>query len=416
MLAVWLTQLGRCLQQAFLMFWVTLWPLILGFALSGAVQAFARRDTMQRRLGSRRPAAVLRASGYGMASSSCSYASAAMARSLFMKGADFTASLVFMFASTNLVIELGIVLIALIGWQFAAGEFVGGCIMISLLAALGGLWFRGRLVDQLRSRQPDGAGVTRTDADPPPVQADEPWTTRARTKAGWADAATFMMGDLTMLRKELLIGFTVAGFLTVLVPAHVWHALFIPGHGFWTVLENVIVGPLIAIISFVCSIGNVPLAATLWGGGISFGGVLSFLFADLLTFPLLLVYRRYYGTGVMLRMLVLFWAVMSTAGLLTYYLFELVGLVPTSRSTVVRDTHVSFNATTVLNVIFLALFGVLYWLYRTRTQGGGGVSVAIDPICGLAVPLAEGALFSDRHGNRAYFCSEHCRDAFATAA
>ena len=175
-----------------------------------------------------------------------------------------------------------------------------------------------------------------------------------------------------MVRRELVIGYTVAGFLAVLVPTSVWQSVFLTGHGFWTSVENVIVGPFIAIISFVCSIGNVPLAAALWKGGISFGGVISFIFADLIAFPLLMIYRRYYGTRLMLRMLAVFWALMSTAGLLTELLFRAAGLVPTVRPTTVAPAHFSWNYTTYLNLVFLVVFGVLYGTYRNRERLGGG--------------------------------------------
>ena len=226
------------------MFWETLWPLILGFGLAGAVQAFVSRDAMRRRLGDHRTPAVLRASGYGMVSSSCSYAASAMAKSLFVKGADFVAAMVFMFASTNLVIELGIVLVVLMGWQFAVSEFVGGFIMIGLLATLGTLWLRGRLVVQARERlqaAEDPSGHQH-DAAADTAGRRLPLKVRLRTTADWADSATYTMSDLTMLRRELVIGYTVAGFLAVLVPTSVWQAVFITGHGFWTSVENAIVG------------------------------------------------------------------------------------------------------------------------------------------------------------------------------
>ncbi len=386
-----LVDIGRSLREGFFMFWETLWPLVLGFGLAGAVQAFVSRDAMRQRLGDHRAPAVLRASGYGMASSSCSYAASAMAKSLFVKGADYIAAMVFMFASTNLVIELGIVLVVLMGWQFAVSEFVGGIIMIVLLATCGALWLRGRLVVQARERLQGAEDSARTPARtrPPTGAAGQPpLRTRLQSMAGWADSATYTMSDLTMLRRELVIGYTVAGFLAVLVPTSVWQAVFISGHGFWTSLENAIVGPFIAIISFVCSIGNVPLAAALWKGGISFGGVIAFIFADLIAFPLLLIYRRYYGTRLMLRMLVVFWALMSTAGLLTELLFRAAGLVPTVRPTTVAPAHFSWNYTTYLNLIFLVLFGVLYWLYRNRERLGGGDRYARDPVCGMQVETA----------------------------
>jgi uncharacterized membrane protein YraQ (UPF0718 family)/YHS domain-containing protein len=409
-----LVDIGRSLREGFFMFWETLWPLILGFGLAGAVQAFVSRDAMRRRLGDHRVPAVLRASGYGMVSSSCSYAASAMANSLFAKGADFIAAMVFMFASTNLVIELGIVLVVLMGWQFAVSEFVGGFIMIALLASFGALWLRGRLVVRARERVQamgeDGSdhqhGGT-AEAHPRP-----PLKVRLRSLPDWADSATYTMSDLTMLRRELVIGYTVAGFLAVLVPTSVWQAVFITGHGFWTSVENAIVGPFIAIISFVCSIGNVPLAAALWSGGISFGGVIAFIFADLIAFPLLLIYRRYYGTRLMLRMLAVFWALMSTAGLLTELLFRAAGLVPTQRPTTIAPAHFSWNYTTYLNLVFLALFGVLYYLYRNRERLGGGDRYARDPVCGMQVEKAHAPASRHHAGKQQYFCSDHCAQRF----
>ncbi len=411
-----LVDIGRSLREGFFMFWGTLWPLILGFGLSGAVQAFVSRDAMEKKLGSHRPAAVVRASGYGMVSSSCSYAASAMAKSLFAKGADYVAAMVFMFASTNLVLELGVVLVVLMGWQFAVSEFVGGIIMIALLATLGGLWLRGRRIVEARERvSARGSG---TEHQHGPAEDEgfqrEPWSVRLRSKGGWADSATYTMSDLTMLRRELVIGYVVAGFLAALVPSSVWQAVFISGHGFWTSLENVIVGPFIAIISFVCSIGNVPLAAALWKGGISFGGVISFIFADLIAFPLLMIYRRYYGTRLMLRMLGVFWALMSTAGLITEVIFRAAGLVPTVRPTMIAPAHFSWNYTTYLNIVFLALFGLLYWTYRHREQLGGGLGYVRDPVCGMQVETAHAPASLVHAGERFYFCSDHCAERFST--
>jgi uncharacterized membrane protein YraQ (UPF0718 family)/YHS domain-containing protein len=399
------------------MFWETLWPLILGFGLSGAVQAFVSHESMQKKLGNHRPAAVARASGYGMVSSSCSYAASAMTKSLFAKGADFVSAMVFMFASTNLVIELGIVLVVLMGWQFAVSEFVGGFIMIILLASLGGLWLRGRLVVQAREGLTSGGerGHEHGPTDNAELQR-QPWKTKLRSKGGWADSASYTMADLTMLRKELFIGYVVAGFLTTLVPVHVWNTVFLHGHGFWTSVENVIVGPFIAIISFVCSVGNVPLAAALWHGGISFGGVISFIFADLIAFPLLLIYRQFYGTRLMVRMLVIFWAVMAAAGLITEGIFGVAGLVPKTRPAQIVPDHFSWNYTSYLNIIFLALFVVLFWAYRNRVRLGGGDGYAIDPECGMQVQMANAPATVVFEGERLYFCSDRCAGRFSDGA
>jgi uncharacterized membrane protein YraQ (UPF0718 family)/YHS domain-containing protein len=407
--------IGRSLREAFFMFWETLWPLILGFGLSGAVQTFVGRESMQRKLGNHRAGSVTRASLYGMVSSSCSYAATAMAKSLFVKGADYIAAMVFMFASTNLVIELGIVLVVLMGWQFAVSEFVGGVIMIVLLATLGSLWLRGRQISLARARLSQQDDGSEHQHSPASAQLQrQPLATRLRSKAGWADSATYTMSDLTMLRRELLVGYTVAGFLAVLVPTSVWQAVFITGHGFWTSLENVIVGPFIAIISFVCSIGNVPLAAALWKGGISFGGVISVIFADLIAFPLLMIYRRYYGTRLMLRMLAVFWALMSTAGLITEGIFRAVGLVPTLRPTSVAPARFSWNYTTYLNIVFLLLFALLYWTYRNRERLGAGSGYAKDPVCGMQVEIAHAPAALQRDGESFYFCSDRCAEHFGS--
>jgi uncharacterized protein len=414
--AGWPAGIGRGLREAFFMFWETLWPLILGFGLSGAVQAFVSRDAMQRNLGANCPAAVARASGYGMISSSCSYAASAMAKSLFVRGADFVPAMVFMFASTNLVIELGIVLIVLMGWQFAASEFAGGAIMIVLLAALGGLWLRGRAVARARERldpgPADGAGGRSGHAPAQRARPRQPSASRLRSKGGWADAATYTMSDLTMLRGELIIGYLVAGFLAVLVPVSVWNGLFLTGHGFWTSAENAIVGPFIAIISCVCSIGNVPLAAALWHGGISFGGVTSFIFADLIALPLLLIYRRYYGTRLMLRMLTVFWAVMAVAGLTTEGIFRGAGLVPEHHRASIAPDRFAWNYTAYLNIAFLAIFALLYWAYRHRRQLGGGNGSARDPVCGMQVEAANAPAQIVHQGQPVYFCSDHCARRF----
>jgi hypothetical protein len=409
--AVWVVDVARSFRAAFFMFWETLWPLVLGFGLSGAVQAFVGHASIQRKLGNHRPAAVVRASGYGMASSSCSYAASAMAKSLFAKGADFLSAMVFMVASTNLVIELGVVLVVLMGWQFAASEFVGGTIMIALLVSLGTLYLRGTAITQARQALAEATAHDDRASETTGLQR-QPWNRRLRSGTGWTTAATYTMADLTMLRKELAVGYLGAGFLATLVPVHAWNAVFLHGHGFWTSAENVVVGPFIAIITMVCSVGNVPLAAALWRGGISFGGVVSFIFADLIALPLLLVYRRYYGTELTLRMLALLWTAMAAAGLATEGLFTLAGLVPSTRPGSIAPDHFQWNATTYLNLVSLAVFGLLYRLYRNR---GGGTDIdgfAIDPVCGMQVETANAPATAQHEGVTLSFCSDRCGQRF----
>src|SRR5438093_3708131 len=350
-----LVDIAHSLREAFFMLWETLWALVLGFGLSGAVQAFVSRAELERVLGGSGPREIGRATVFGAASSSCSYAAAAMAKTLFQRGADFVSSMVFMFASTNLVIELGIVLWVLIGWQFALAEIVGGLIMIGLFSVLARFAFRQAEVERAQS------GLNSDEGNNPPAHDDEafiaaPWRQRLRSPGGWADAASYTLADAKMLRKEMAIGYLVAGFLSVLIPTAVWRHVFVSGHGFWTSLENVVIGPFIAVVSFVCSVGNVPLGAALWHGGISFGGVVSFVFADLIALPLLLVYRRYYGSRLTVKLLAVFWVVMGAAGLAVEYLFRAAAIIPTKRPAVVVQSEFQWNYTTYLNITLLLVF------------------------------------------------------------
>jgi uncharacterized membrane protein YraQ (UPF0718 family)/YHS domain-containing protein len=397
------------IAEGWWMFFDTFWALVLGFALSGAVQAFVSRAQMQTALGNHQPKTLAKAGFLGAVSSSCSYAASALAKSLFARGADFTASMIFMIASTNLVVELGIVIWLLLGWQFAAAEFVGGAIMIALLGLV-----LPRVIPRQRT---DAARVALTrDEVASDDEGFEPpsWKQRVRTRAGWADASGYTISDLTMLRKELIAGFAIGGFASALVPTWFWRSLFVTGHGFWSSLQNVVLGPFLALISFVCSIGNVPIAAALWRGGISFGGVTSFVFADLITLPLLLIYRKYFGTAITLRLLAAFWAAMSAAGLATEYLVRAVHLVPKVGTHIVPLTHAGANYTTVLNALAAIGFGVLYWLYRSRTAGASGADrYAKDPVCGMQVEKAIAPARLQLGPQTLYFCSDHCSAKFA---
>jgi uncharacterized membrane protein YraQ (UPF0718 family)/YHS domain-containing protein len=423
-----LVTIGDSLREAFFMFWETLWALVLGFGLSGAVQAFVSRSQMQRVMGRRGPAALTRSSLLGMASSSCSYAASALAKSLFQRGADFTAAMVFMFASTNLVAELGIVLWLLIGWQFTLAEFVGGAIMIVLLGVLVPRLIPRRLVTAARERldrdAADRGGAAEETggghrsgghelADQQPADEGDSLARRLRQRSRWADAAGYTISDLTMLRREILIGFVVAGFAAVAVPAGFWNAVFLHGHGPLTMIENAIVGPFVAIISFVCSIGNVPLAAALWKDGISFGGVVAFIFADLISLPLLFIYRKLYGGRLTLRLLGVFWLVMSVAGLLTELIVKAARIIPPTRPASIAPEHLSWNYTTILNILFLVVLAAIYWLHRSKGRFGGGQDVARDPVCGMQVDKHHPGAVLVAGGQTTYFCSEHCRDRYA---
>ncbi|HEX4015435.1 MAG TPA: permease [Frankiaceae bacterium] len=411
-----LDTIGRSLDEAFFMLWQTLWALILGFTLSGAVQAFVSRGQMQRLMGDHRPAALTRSTFLGIASSSCSYAASALARSLFVRGADFTAAMVFMVASTNLVIELGIVLWLLIGWQFAAAEFVGGAVMVGLLGILLPRVIAAPLADRLRARISDAADTSPQAHHGGPVESDLDASgalrTRLRQPSRWVASAGYTLADLSMLRREIVLGFVAAGFIAVAVPAHVWADVFLTGHGPWTVVENAVVGPFVAVISFVCSIGNVALAAALWKDGISFGGVIAFIFADLITIPLLAIYRTMYGGRVTLRLFGVFWAVMSTSGLVTELTFRALHGVPGRRPDVIASEHFAWDHTTVLNIIFLIGFAGLLLLHRSRDRFDGPQTYAHDPVCGMQVEKANPGAVTAIGSDTVYFCSRRCHDRF----
>ncbi len=417
--ATFLLDIGRSLREGFFMFWETLWALVLGFTLSGVVQAFVSKDQMRAKLGNHRPAAIVRASWYGTVSSSCSYAASAMAKSLFSKGADFTSAMVFMIASTNLVVELGLVMLVLLGWQFAAAEFVGGPLMIVLLALSGGFVFTVPVVQRSLERMRSGihgghdhqamSGVSEERQEE--LEA-ESFSEKVKSPGAWSDASSYAVADATMLRRELVIGYVVAGFLAVIVPTHAWNDLFLHGHGFWTSVENAFVGPLIAVISWVCSIGNVPLAAALWSGGISFGGVIAFIFADLIAMPLILIYRKLYGGQLTIRIVAIFYVVMTIAGLATQEIFRALGAIPSRRTFSVSAAHFEWNYTTFLNVFFILIALAVWWLAQHRDRFGGGVGYAIDPVCGMQVRTNDAPAHS-RHGDITYyFCSDHCRERF----
>ena len=423
MLAVTLSHaavdVGRGLREGFFMFWETFWALALGLTLSGVVQAFVSKEQMRAKLGNHRPAAVARATGYGMVSSSCSYAASAMAKSLFAKGADFTTSMVFMVASTNLVLELGIIMIVLLGWQFAAAEFVGGPIMIGLLASAGGVVFTTSLVAKARGRVNgergeghDHAAMVMVTPDRQERLETEPLRSKLRSPAAWSDASSYAVADATMLRREFAIGYVVAGLLAVLVPSHAWNALFLHGHGFWTVAENALVGPLIAVISWVCSIGNVPLAAALWSGGISFGGVIAFIFADLIAMPLILIYRKFYGWKLTLRVVGLFYAVMVAAGLATEGIFRALGGIPSRRTFSVAAAHWEWNYTTYMNIVFAVVAAGVWWLARNKARFGGGKGYVIDPVCGMQVVEHDAPAHAIFEGTTYSFCSNRCEEKF----
>ncbi|MEU1027313.1 permease [Streptomyces mirabilis] len=352
------------------MTWEITWALILGFGLSAVVQAVVRRATIVRLLGDDRPRTLTLAAGLGAASSSCSYAAVALARSLFRKGANFTAAMAFEIASTNLVVELGVILALLMGWQFTVAEFVGGPIMIVALAVLFRIFLRERLLREAREQAERGLagsmeGHAAMDMS---IQAPGSFARRLLSRDGYTSVAHVFVMEWAAILRDLVIGLLIAGAIAAWVPDAFWQSLFLDGHPLAAKLIGPLVGPLVAIASFVCSIGNVPLAVVLWKGGISFGGVVAFIFADLLILPILNIYRKYYGLRMTGFLLVTFYAAMVLAGYVVEFLFGGLGLIPDQADAMIPMEGVSWNYTTWLNIAFLLLAAALVWRFL-RTGG-----------------------------------------------
>jgi uncharacterized protein len=352
------------------MTWAITWALILGFTLSAVVQAVVRKSTVVRLLGDDRPRTLARAAGLGAASSSCSYAAVALARSLFRKGADFTAAMAFEIASTNLVIELGVILALLMGWQFTLAEFTGGPVMIVILAVLFRLLLRERLLGEARVQADRGLtgsmeGHAAMDMS---IQRPGSFTSRLFSADGYTSVAHVFVSEWAAILRDLVIGLLAAGAIAAWVPDTFWQSFFITGHPLAAKLWGPLIGPVVAIISFVCSIGNVPLAVVLWKGGISFGGVVAFIFADLIIAPILNIYRKYYGRPMALFLLGTFYVAMAGAGYVVEVVFGGLGLIPSPASAKLPDQGVSWDYTTWLNIVFLLLAAAL--IVRFVRTGG----------------------------------------------
>ncbi len=368
------------------MAWQIAWSLVLGFTLSAVVQAVVRRATITRLLGNHRPKTLAVASGLGIASSSCSYAAVALARSLFRKGADFVAAMTFEIASTNLVIELGIIMALLLGWQFTLAEFVGGPIMIVLVALGFRLVLRQRLLDEARRQADRGlAGQMEGHAamDMAIAEGGSLWR-RLRSPSGRTSVSHIFVMEWAAVLRDVVGGLLLAGALGAWVPESFWRHLFLAGHPLMAKIWGPLLGPVISVFAFVCSIGNVPLAAVLWNGGISFGGVVAFIFADLIIIPILLIYRKYYGTKMTLVILGVFYATMVLAGGAVELFFEAVGLVPTARNATVLQPSITWNYTTILNIVFFVLAITLVWRFfrtggRQMLKMMGGAPSGTDP-------------------------------------
>ena len=360
----------RALSMAFAMGWEILWPLILGFTLSAVVEAVVSHREMARLLPDDRSRSIATALALGAASSSCSYAAVALARSLFRKGANFTAAMAFEMASTNLVLELSIIMLVFLGWQFMLAEMIGAPIMVALLVLL----FRSFLTRKLLSEAKEQAdkGIMgrmegHAEMDMSVSEGGSLWQ-RITSEQGLTAISHYFVTDWASVWMDIVGGLLIAGALAAWVPPDFWQSFFLVDQPVLANIWGPIVGPLVAVISFVCSVGNIPLAAVLWNGGISFGGVIAFIFADLIVLPVLNIYRKYYGMRMAGFLFVTFYAAMAGAALIVEVIFSLLGLVPTERNARVVEASVAWNYTSWLNITFLLLAALLIWRFL-RTGG-----------------------------------------------
>ena len=375
-----LQSLGDALIMAGDMFWEVFWPLVLGFALSGVVQAVVSHRSMGRLLGDDSARSLGFATMFGTASSSCSYAAVALVRSLFQKGASFTSTMAFELASTNLVVELGIILIVLLGWPFAAAEFAGGILMVVFIALIFRLTLTPKLVEAARAQALRGvAGRMEGHAAMDMSVTDGSLWSRLTSGRGFTAISHYFVMDWMSIWVDLLLGFLIAGALAAWVPDTFWRDFFLTNSPTLAKIEGSLVGPLVAMVSFVCSVGNVPLAAVLWRGGISFGGVVSFIFADLIVLPIIDIYRRYYSFRAAVYITATFYMAMTAAGYVVELAFAALGITPTNRNVTAIDAHPALNYTAGLNIIFL-LIGLVLLVRFLRTGGPAMLRMMRTPI------------------------------------
>jgi uncharacterized membrane protein YraQ (UPF0718 family)/YHS domain-containing protein len=423
----------HALQLSLFMLLEVFWPLALGFLLSAVVQTVVSTRAVAGALGRPDLKGFVLSVGLGAASSSCSYAAVAVARALVRRGAHFVNAIIFEFASTNLVFELGLVLLILLGWQFVAAEFAGGLLMAVILWIIFKLTLRQRMIDAAKRQAELGIVGSNMEGhgDMDMSITEGPFFARLFSPRAFTAIAHYFYMDVYSLYRDIGLGFLIAGAIAAWVPNSVWQAFFLTNNPILNEFWGPLVGPIISMLSFVCSVGNVPLAVVLWNGGISFGGVISFIFADLIILPILNIYRKYYGGRMSLYLLGVSYLAMALAGFLIGGLFQLLGLVPINHHVTVFETQPTWNYTTFLDIVFLVLMTVLAWRFFTTggvemlrsmahphdSHGNAGGAMehqpsAIDPVCGMTVNPKKAQLRSVHEGKTYYFCSGGCKESF----
>lgn len=431
----------EALRIGFGFLWTAAWAIIMGLTITSLVQVYVSKERMAQVLGKDDLQSLTKATVFGAASSGCSFGAVAIGKGLFKKGAHTVNVLAFMFASTNLIVELGLMILILLGWEFLVAELLGGLILIAVMALLVHLTLPENLFSEVREalvERDHEHGVTEDPTcgmegkDEYSITTDEGetlkfcsegcmetylqetssrggWREELLSWGGWYKVGNQYRKEWSMIWKDVVAGFLISGFVIVFVPQWVWNTLFLKGDGLLVSAENALMGVAIAVISFVGSMGNVPFAVALWGGGISFAGVIAFVYADLITIPVLNVYRKYYGTKVMLYILGIFFVTMAFTGFLMEQLFEFFGIVPNLArgQTATEQTYFELNYTFYLNIIAFALSGFLLYVYK---KGLGAPGQYRDPVCGMRTDDSEPS--TTYEGETYYFCSKTCKRTF----
>jgi uncharacterized membrane protein YraQ (UPF0718 family) len=342
-------------------FWMAMWAFVLGYVISSIIQVFITEKRMQNVLGSQDGKSVLLGTFFGFISSSCSFSALATTKSLFQKGASFISSLAFLLASTNLVIELGIIISIFLGWQFVVGEYVGGVLLILIS------WLFIRII-QPRKLILNARNKLNTSKEEGMEQDQKRFIEKVKSSENWAKVGKQYTMEWKMVWKDVTVGFTIAGIVAAFVPDTFFQTLFINtgdgqhSFGFFTLLEHVIVGPIAAFLTFIGSMGNIPLAALLFGKGVSFAGVMAFIFSDLVVFPVLRINAKYYGWKMSLFIMFLLFISLIITSMLLHYGFDLFNLIPKgTAASITEKVHFSIDYTFVLNIAFLVASGILIY-------------------------------------------------------
>ncbi|QDP41082.1 permease [Radiobacillus deserti] len=357
-----LEEIGKSAITSIGFFWKAGWAFVLGYLISSIIQAFVPKEKMVHYMGMANMKSVGISTFFGAISSSCSFAALAAGKSLFKKGASFIPTLAFLFASTNLVIELGILIYIFLGWQFVIAELIGGFVLILVTWGLVKLTYPRKLVEEARERVNEDH-----------MEESFDWKKKIRTKEGWLQVGHEFVMNWQMVWKEIVIGFTIAGMMATFVSDDTWKMFFLvdQSSSFIQILENAVIGPIVAMLTFIGSMGNIPIATILASSGVAFAGIMAFIYSDLVVPPIIAVHKKYYGMKTALYIAGVFYLSIVLTSLGMHYVFTGLGIVPDSAKQIMSESPFQLDYTFWLNVVFLfvAVFAIyLNQLFKKRSH------------------------------------------------